>query len=145
MVAVVLFKLARLVQTIEDGRDVLRNLPLDVATTWSVLRDKGFEALSETVKPESGIDFGINRTTRRDLEAAHLAHREWGGINWRLYLALWFSVGDILLCFGALPLTPRIARSDLATRAVLLSAVGLGITSLAFYVWLIAAIVRRQE
>jgi hypothetical protein len=139
LVAVVLFKLTGLAQTIERGKDEMRALNLDMATAWPILRDHGYEPFavsqSKVLNPSPGM--------RGGWEATHSAYKTWGGINRRLYTVLGFSVAAIILCFVALPFTARIACSGWLSLVTMSSAVGLGTISLGLYVWLIVAMVRR--
>jgi hypothetical protein len=139
LVAVVLFKLTGLAQTIERGKDEIRGLNLEVATAWPILRDHGYEAFavsqSKVLNPSPGM--------RGGWEATHSAYKTWGGINRRLYTVLGFSVAAIILCFFALPFTPYVAFSPRVAWTILGLAVLLGISSLGLYVWLIVAMVRR--
>jgi hypothetical protein len=94
LVAVVLFKLASLSKAINTGMAVLRLIPMDLATIWPILRDRGVSALAENV--EKGCRFTIESDPKRRpaLEAARVAHHDWGRINRRLYTVLGVGVAD---------------------------------------------------
>jgi hypothetical protein len=143
LVTVVVFRLAMLRTLIEAAKDSLRSYSVDPSIYWPSVRDFGYEAMADQAQKDGGYILHHSRDLRRACDAAVKAYHEWGRINPRLYAALGFTVADIALCFIALPLTPRITCSQSATRAILLAAIGLGITCLGLYVRLIAAMVRR--
>src|SRR5262249_22735389 len=76
---------------------------------------------------------------------AHQAGRDRPIIKQRLYVALWSTVAAIVVCFIALPLTPWITCSRLATGGTAFLAVALGLLSLWRYISLIRAIVGQVK
>lgn len=144
LVAVVLFRLSALKQTIDESREVFAMRNIDVSLGWPILLAQGLEPfLTHLETTQSVGKVGPSTEIARAAVSAHRAYRDWGRINQRLYVTLSATVTDMGLCFIALPFTPRIACSQSATWAVLGTAIGLGITCLGLYVWLIAAMVRR--
>jgi hypothetical protein len=130
LVAVVLFRLGARRTLIDAAKDTLRSQSVAPSVYWPVMRDSGYDAMAKEVEKNTAWHLHQNVDLRRVCEAAVAAYREWGRISPRLYAALGFTVGDIALCFIALPLTPHVACSQSAAWAVLLAAIGLGITCL---------------
>lgn len=146
LVAVVLFRLSALKQTIDKSREVFALRNIDVSLGWPILLAQGLEPFLTHLETTQGVGkVGPNAEIGRAAVSAHRAYRDWGRINQRLYVTLFATVTNMGLCFIALPFTPRIACSQFATWAVLVAAIGLGITCLLLYVWLIAAMVRRPD
>jgi hypothetical protein len=144
LVAAVLFKLSSLSREQELAADTLRSNSIDPDFYLPIARKQGFDAMTEEIRTRTGWIFSGHEGVRRACAAATAAYKIWGRINLRLYTALAATVAAIGLCFVALPFTPQLAASRLAS-CVLVLAVGLGVVCLGLYVWLIAAMVRRPE
>jgi hypothetical protein len=144
MVAFVLFRLAGIEEVIGVGLEPLkaRERKVPYSETAPILKKQGWEALRKLLI-ESGDELATDTLAPRILAAAHLAWTFRARTAFWLKLSLGFSILDIALCFAALPFTPRIVCSPLATGAILTLAVGLGIASLVLYWRLIWTILGR--
>lgn len=143
LVAAVLFKLSSLSREQELAADTLRSHSVDPDFYLPIARKQGYDSMAEEVRIRTGWSISGHQGMRRACAAATGAYETWRRINLRLYAAITATVTDMALCFIALPFTPRIAFSQPTTWAVLGAAIGLGITCLLLYVWLIVSMVRR--
>jgi len=146
MVAFVLFRLGGIEEVIGVGLNVLkaRERKALYAETAPILKKQGWEALRKLLV-ERDDELAGDTDAPRIFRAAHVAWRFRAQTAFWLKLSLGSSILAIALCFAALPFTPRIVSSPLATGAVLTLAVGLGIASLVLYWRLIWTILRRID
>jgi hypothetical protein len=112
--------------------------------TAPILKKQGWEALRKLLV-ERDDELAGDTDAPRIFRAAHIAWRFRAQTAFWLKLSLGSSILAIALCFAALPFTPRIVCSPLATGAILTLAVGLGIASLVLYWRLIWTILGRID
>jgi hypothetical protein len=142
LVAAVLFKLSSLSREHEIAADTLRTNSIDPDFYLPIARKQGYDAMTEEIRSRTALIFSAHEGVRRACAAATAAYKTWGRINLRLYAAIGATVGDIAACLVALPYTPSLVACRWATH-VIWTTVGLSISCLLLYVWLIVAMVRR--
>jgi len=139
LVAFVLFRMADLQRALAAGAATLRRQEAYYPQSWEMLAREGVEAVRQ-------FFVGKATLTPPDLEAMGAAHDAMLTLNFLRPLlrgTVYLTAFDIGFCFLALPFTPWIACSRIATWSILPLAVGVGVICIALFVSLILVVVNR--
>ena len=124
LVAVVLFNLTRVDDSLNSGRSTFQS-----DADWKLVRERGPKALGDKLRAA-------------DRRVAERAYRAWH-VRPRLRRALGLTVADISLCFVTLPFSRPLSCSY-AAGVVVFVAVFLGIVCLGLYWQLLASLMNPQ-